>query len=649
MADILKIGMSGLSAYKNAISLTSHNINNANTEGYSRRTVSFTERASSLFGSGVDSTKPERVFDQLTIANMRTSQSAFNKNDAYLNSALQYESFVGNEAVSISRGLTDVFDSLQNVNSNPSSVENRNQYLTNLENIATRMQIINREVESQFESTNRQVGVIADSATSLAKELAQLNSDITNPLNAGNIGLADQRDQILQSLSGYVDLTIVPQNDGAINVFIGSGSPLVVGSTANQLTTSQNQDDIRKVNLNMVTSGGVIKLEDNVSGGLIGGIYEYQNDMLEPSLTQINRVAMAISDAYNKQHKLGVDIEGNLGGNILNDINSATAQSNRVVPFGANIGSADLSVQIDDVNQLNASNYQLQFSSATDYTVTRKSDNANVATGTLGGLPSTVTLDGFTLNFNSGTFSAGDQFTVSPTANGAKDFNVVITNPSKVAIGSPIIGSIGMQNSGSGYIASTSVTDTSTTLFSTPGQLSPPLRVEFLSSTQYQLVNATDSSVIEGPLTYDPTMNNDIFPTAGSYDPGIRVTLTGDIDANDVFNIDYSANGLGDNRNGILLGNVHAQGVLENGAYTMSEGFNSFLSDVSLKVHSSQISHESSNLILSNAIEQRDSVSGVNIEEEAINLMRYEQAFQANAQVIEVGNTLLDILLGLGR
>jgi flagellar hook-associated protein 1 FlgK len=179
--------------------------------------------------------------------------------------------------------------------------------------------------------------------------------------------------------------------------------------------------------------------------------------------------------------------------------------------------------------------------------------------------------------------------------------------------------------------------------------LAPPVRVEFLTDTTYQLVDVDASTVIEGPLTYDPAAGEDLFPTAGSYDPGYRVSLSGSMKAGDSFLIDYNANTIGDNRNALEMAGLYTKKIIDGNETTMNAAYISISSQVSLQTNTAKTQLDSALTLVDQAEKRFYSVSGVDSMNELTNLTNYQQSYQASAQIIQSARTIFETLLGMLR
>ncbi len=646
--DLFGVGMSGLMAYRNALNSTFNNIVNAANPGYNRQTVDFNSRPmqGAISGGGVDVKQMNRMYNDYLTIDLRNTITAYEEMNSYYGQASGLDTFLGNESSSVAKGLESYFSSLHNLISDPASLTAREVYLNQSSGLVSRFHGVNDELNRQYSDLNQQLQSTAEEVTNIAANIAEVNGRIMGAERIDPM-LLDKRDDMMKELAEYISVSTVARDDGAIDIFMGNGDALVLGGNSATISTTQDPLDPSRLEITMKTDYSDNIISDNISGGKLGGLLAFRDEVLDPAINEVNRLALSISASVNDQHKKGMDLNNNLGGNFFTDVNAASAVSTRVISSSENTGSGTFSVTIDDVGALEASDYRLKFTSANDYTLVRSSDNVAVSSGTIAGYPETIAVDGFTMQITAGSFSANDIFTVSPTRNAARTMNVEIDNASQIALASPVQASTSTNNTGNGVISLEEITDISNPSFATPGQLSPPIRVEFLSDTSYQLVNATTSAVIEGPISYTPGSNNNLFPTPGSFDPGYRVSITGAPAAGDTYTLNYNAGARGDSSNGLFLADLQNIKILDGGTTTFQENYNTFSSSVSSRTHFADLQRQSKEILMETAQSRRDEVSGVNLEEEAANLMYYQQAYQASAQLIAVADSLFNVLIDL--
>ncbi len=648
MAGLLDVGLSGLISYRNAINVTANNLANLFNPDHSRQIVEFGERRSGLFGDGVEIRNVIRVSDQLALSDLRNSIAVFSRNDIYDSEISRLVNFMGQDSINIAKGIEDSFDALQAVLNDPTSIPARDVYINEIKGLSNRFKNVYDELDRHYKNVNANLDNLAQEASIIAGHLADVNDAISKSTQTGNLVLLDERDKLLAELSELVTIDTLEKTDGTVDVFLGSGNTLVLGSNASTIKTQVNAENPAKKDLILTDSFLTINITNQIVGGKLTGLLDYRREVLDPTLNSINLIAMGFADTMNEQNHLGMDLNGQLGGDIFQDINNGSFITNRIQGNVNNVGNITGTVTINDVSQLQASDYRLSFTSPTNYSIVRLKDNTSVATGVIGGFPHSVMADGFTTNITAGVFAANESYILSPLKSASKNINVAISDPRGLAIAAPIKTTSTTTNTGNGLISAGVVTDTTNASFTTtPGQLTPPIRVEFLSPTSYQLVNATTSAIIEGPIVFTPGQNNAVFPTPGTFDPGYQIDISGAPATGDSFTINYNTNGFGDNRNGILLDKLNDVSILENNSISFQDSFIQTSGIVSSTARFVGITKDATQTLMEAAQAKKDSISGVNEEEEAANLLNFQRAFQAMAQVMTVTDSLIAEMLGL--
>lgn len=647
MKSLLEMGVKSLMANQYALSATGQNIANANSPFYSRRDVVFSESVCSLYGNGVNLADVRRMYDDSLNKNAQISCSKLSQSDTYLQNMKGLETLLSSDNYSITNYINESLSALNVINANPSSPQSRDLYLVQLNMITSRFNAISNNIDLQQKNINKTISSDVNAINDLTSRLAQINGKMPLAPASERDDLLDQRDELLHNLSNYIHFDTTTQENGILSVQLNNGIPLVLGNDSYALYTHPARANPSQIEIAISNNPEDIELTHLLQQGEIGGLFSYQQNGLEDAKHALGRLALVFAEKINHQNHLGVDLNGYLGGNVFNDINQAQATKSRIINNTNNQGTGDLAVIINNPEQLTTSDYQLTFDSPSHYQLIRNTDHQVVSMGDLNSFPTSIDADGFSLQISDGHFLAGDKFTVSPTNNAATDFKVAILNGDKLAFGLPIVTDASPQNSGSGMIHLTKIIDTTTSTFSLARQLNPPIRIEVISDTSYRLINANDNSIIEDNISYNPADTADIFPTPGGFDPGYHIQLAGDIKAGDNFTLNYNLNGTGDNRNGLLLAKLYQQGILENNSLTFNAAYQSMSIGISAKVNSGQITLDSDTIIKNQAESRRDQLSGVSLQEETINLARFQQAYEASAQIIDAGKKIFDIVIGI--
>lgn len=536
MANLINTAISGLKLSQLALSVTGQNIVNANTEGYSRQSITSATTAAQrttagYVGTGVQATDIFRNTQQFLVDQVGRDISSLSNFDTYLSNISQTDSLLANANSSLATSMENFFSALNEASNDPASLLGRQLLVTQTELLTQNFNTMESTLLSQNSAINTQFSTLAANITTIASDLAKLNESIGNTVSVTGAqlpnDLLDQRDQLLRDLAELVDVTTTVQGDQTVDVFIAEGQSLVVGTTSREVVAIPGTAEAERYEIAFVAGGSTRVITKQITGGEVGGLSRFRSDALDPALSALGRIALAITDGLNQQQKLGIDLEGELGSAIFTDINDPALIVDRVRSDTANRLPNDrvLKVTIDDVSALTTSDYQLKFEGlGTQYSITRESDGKLMAEGSLGNkLPLSISMDGFTVTLESGSFQSGDKFTILPTKSGVSEIKTLITRPEEFAFASPIRTEAGAGNSGGAYIVPGDVIDIDTPAFtSVPGELSPPIIIRFTSSTTYDVLDYSDPAnpiPLSPPLSnqwFSPGAVNTIFPS----DPG---------------------------------------------------------------------------------------------------------------------------------
>ncbi|MDO3385076.1 flagellar hook-associated protein FlgK [Gilvimarinus sp. SDUM040013] len=517
MSGILSNAISGLQASQNALRTAGHNISNANTDGYSRQQVEYGTRPeqrigqAGFIGSGVTTTSIERIVDQFVTGQLRLDTAAYNQLQTYDVNIGKIDRLFADVNTGLASGLQNFFASIQNAADDPSSTPARQLFLDEAESLSVRFNNLHDRLAGIETAINSELDTVTQQITTIAESVAQMNrkiSELSGGANGEPNDLLDKRDEALRQLSELVSVQVVPVTGGEVNVFIGSGQPLVVGSTVSSF------DVDRFGQIRLANSVQQANVTEQITGGKLGGLLSFRDDVLHPSMNELGRVAIVLADEFNRLQQQGLDLDGDYGQDIFGDINQPSLARGRI-EHGDNPPPSNrvLSLTFDDVSQLTTSDYSLKIpAGSNNYVVTRLEDDTVVTQGILpGSMPSEITFDGLVLTFEAGTFQGGDTFTIKPTANAARDIEALLTRPEDLALASPVRTGSDIGNSGTGEISAGEVLQVFDAvgdrlpIFSNPGELSPPLVIRFTSSTTYEVLDNSDPA---NPVPLDPPMQH---------------------------------------------------------------------------------------------------------------------------------------------
>jgi flagellar hook-associated protein 1 FlgK len=543
MSGILSTAISGLQASQNALRTAGHNISNANTAGYSRQEVNYVTRPeqrigdAGFIGNGVSTRSIERIVDEFVVAQLRLDTSTFHQLDKYNTSISKVDRLFADVSTGLTGGLQSFFAAFQNGADDPSSTPARQLIVTQAESLTLRLNNLYDRLSTLEASVNQEITSVTGQISSLAKSVAGLNQAIGEQAasGAGNMpnDLLDQRDEALRKLAELTSIQVVRRGTTDVDVFIGSGQPLVVGQTISKFSVRDGGQIFLE---NGIHSANVTK---QISGGQLGGLLTFREEILATSMNELGRIALVMSDEFNQLQRQGLDLDGDYGQPMFRDINDSSVMFERVL-HGKNSPPDDrvISLTIDDARQLTASDYRFEVMPNTNnFVVTRLGDNKVVSQGLLSGAyPTDISFDGVTLNLHSGSFQGGDSFVVQPTRKASSHISAEISRPEDLAFALPIRTMAKGSNAGNGLISAgtmLSTVDASGNLlpaFATAGQLSPPVVIRFTSATTYDVLDNTNPA---NPVHLDPPVREQTFVPGRdnlmfSNDPGeTRITGNG--------------------------------------------------------------------------------------------------------------------------
>ncbi|ALO46649.1 flagellar hook-associated protein FlgK [Pseudohongiella spirulinae] len=538
MSALLNTAITGIRLNQTAMSVTGHNIVNANTEGYTRQSViqstnPATATAAGYLGTGVNIDQINRHTEKYLVDQVIRDMGVLSEADAYLVNVSQVNNLLAADQTNLANTMNGFFDAVNQAVNDPGSMLGRELLMTQSQQMVAGFKAIESRLLEQNSAVNKQLQGAADNITSLGQQIAALNKSIgdAGSGNGSPNDLLDKLDVLVQELGRYVNVSTVARDNGAQDIFVGQGQALVVGTASQTVRAIPGATDASRFDLVFQSKSESKVVNRLMTGGEVGGLLRFRQDALLPAIGSVGLLATSIAAGVNEQNKLGMNLEGSLGGNIFRDVNDPRIAASRVKSSLNNLPPNDreLNVTIESLADLQVSDYELKFDGpGKKYTLVRLSDNKVVADGLLSdAMPQSVKVDGFSLNFEGGSYQVGDRFLLKPTSSGATDMSVQIKRAEEFAFASPIRVQTGSANQGGARVLSSRVMSVDTPLFSKDGQLTPPLMVRFTSPTTYDVLNYSDPA---NPVHTDPPMrnlsfvpgsDNSLFPT----EPG-GLTLT---------------------------------------------------------------------------------------------------------------------------
>jgi flagellar hook-associated protein 1 FlgK len=543
-ANILSIAQSALTAAQVGIGTTGHNIANAATPGYNRQVVVQGTALAQNFGfgflgQGAEVSTIKRVYNEYLGTQVQSAQTSKSGLDSHYAQIRQINNLLADPDAGLSPALQGFFSAVQGVATDPSSMPSRQAALSSAETLAGRFQSLSGQLTELERGVNTQIASSVTLVNAYADRIAGLNDAIGKAQRATGQppnDLLDQRDQLVLDLNREIKATIVKQDDGAYNVFIGNGQPLVVGTTTSRLVTLASPTDPQKAVIGYRADNGstMIVGDTSFTGGTLGGLMQFRSESLEPAKNALGRVAIGLAETFNAQHQVGFDRSGAAGGAFFN------AGAPVVAAHSGNNGTATITATVANAGALTTSDYSLRFDGA-NYTLTRLSDGNTTSFATF---PQTI--DGVQIGLAGPAPVGGDSFLIRPTAQGANGFSVAIADPAEIA--------------------------------------------------------AADA-------------------------PGA----------------------VGNNVNALALAALQTASTLGNGTATYLGAYGQMVNQIGNKTRELEVTSAAAGTLLEQTTATLQSESGVNLDEEATNLLRYQQAYQAAAKVMQIAKEMFDMLVSIGR
>lgn len=629
MSGMITNGLSALLATQRALQTTSNNIANANTEGYIRQRTVFTEqigtpRGGFVIGQGVTVSGIERIYDQFLVDQYQSTTSTEQRYDVYSSLSSRVNGLLGNPDTSTTSAIQRFFSQVETLGRDPTSMAMRQQLLMEGENLTDRFNQLDRQLAGLEDEVDLRLGEAVRTINQLTGQIADINDKIVSAGNNPPADLLDKRELLLRQLAGQIDITTTRPADGSVSVMIGSGQSLVLGNMHNDVAVVADGYDGSRLQFAVRSGNSLQEVSSRVSGGIVGGLLGFRDQVLDTARQDLGKLALGIATAFNDQHRLGMDLNGDLGGDFFG------AAGPVVSAAATNAGSALPVATISDAAEISGRDYELRYN-GTAWLLTERVSGSVVPTTGTGSSGDPLRAEGLSIVTGSGAV-AGDRFLVRPTAVTAAEFRVVLADPAGIAAAGPLQSGIDGANTSTATIGTPVADDI------TDPKLLTPATIIFNSPTTYSVYTGGGADIV-GPLPY--TSGGDIGFA------GWTVQVSGTPAAGDRFSVGPTGPASGDNRNALALGSIPGTGFFNGG----QQSIYNLGADI-VATSGSMASRASNELTVQRALLQQaqldvESLSGVNLEEEAANLLRYQEAYLAASKVIGMANDLFGQLLQL--
>ncbi|MGO3786986.1 MAG: flagellar hook-associated protein FlgK [Pseudoalteromonas prydzensis] len=665
--NLLNIANSGIRANSELLQTTSKNIANVNTEGYVRERTEFTTMIDNQVGRG----QTYRLLNEFAQKQLNRDTSNKSFFDQFVSEASRVDQIFSEKSNSLSTSINSMFNNVQEALNQPSSTVARSLVMSDAQNLIDQMDRLAGIVSEQKAVVNEQLEIFSEEANTLIESISSLNQEIAGVHGTKNEADAssayNERDKAIRDLSKLIDIETLDGPNGEKQVFMGTGEAVVMQNGSFNLFSISGDPDANFKELRLDVNGGKavpLDIDPTKLKGKIGGLLAFRDDILVPAQNQIGQMGIALADSFNQQNRLGMNANGELGGDIF-DIPTVSA-----FVYQANTGTANMSATVEagKGSELPASDFVITYTGNPNEVSIQPIDNKGEPLGSasLAVIPPSGIIDSaaitsgesFGLELNvTGAGNAGDQFQIKLNSGAAGNISLTTGRGEDIALASPIRTADGLDNTGTGTISPGDVSDVTTGSFTNPlGLANGPINiVKTANANEYQLTDGNGTTT----FTVTPPANNILAQAGPPYDGyGFDFNIEGVPATGDTFNLEFNEGGFDDNRNGQKLAdlqntdlvrqNVVASASADNHK-TLNQAYAGLVTDVGVVTSQAKTNGAAFDALAQQSEAWYESLSGVNLDEEAANLLRFQQSYAASAQVLTAARAIFDTLLSAAR
>lgn len=548
LSGILDIAKTALLTSQKAIQTTSHNIANANTPGYTRQKVIISSGEPVLsggyhVGTGVTVDGIERAYDRFLGLQILDSTGSKGRYEGLEEALSRLEGIFNDlEGAGLGDTLNDLFDALNDVANDPSSYSARTALLGKARVLVGRIKTLNSRLEEETRNIDKEIKGEIEEINSLAERIAALNEKIQR-LEAGGgkaNDLRDKRDLLVKELAGKIDLTYLEDENGFVTILVAGGHSLVAGGSYSSMGVVRNSDNHNYYDITI----GNRDITEWIRSGRLKGLMEARDTYYQDVKDKLDLFAATLIQRFNYIHTQGYGLDGSTGNNLFSDL-SVTTTALTTNTGGASVTSA--SVTTYDPSILTLDDYEIRFTSPSEFNIVNITDGTVVSTGNAYVSGANIDFDGLRVVISdvSGSPAAGDVFRISAKEDAAEDISLSLQDPNKFAA-------------------------------------------------------AKDPSTLPG-----------------------------------------------DNENVLDMIGLKDTMVLSDGSATFNSFYAGLVSDIGTAYKEASTNQEVQTALTEELETYRESISGVSLDEEATNLVKYQHAYQAAAKVLRVADEMFETLVSL--
>ncbi len=659
MANLLQIGSSGVFGHQQMLNTTGNNISNVNTEGYSRQRTLHNSQTDNM---GLARSVTGREVNKFAQTELLIDSSAFSNKEKLLAEITRTDQVLSDESNNMSSGVSQLFESFHTANDDPTSISNRQLVIADAQTLAASFRNVGEQLNNQAKTVNSELAEKPALLNSLIKEVQGFNKQVMiaeNTSRGASGALLDQRDVAIEALAKELDISTIVNDNKSISINLLNGQPLVMQDSVSQFSAVGGDPDPSNMELVLNIDKNTMPLQNVELGGRIGALIEFRDKTVNSSLREIGQLSLGIADAVNTQNKMGLDLNGEMGKEIY------TIPSTQAKHYSGNSNPAHVITSqliAGEGSSLTTSQYQVSMTSSMTFDVYEikngeRSANPLTINGSYPG-PVEVTDHGFEIDFSAATggFQSGDKFLMSPTLFNLNDYDVTRSQPEDIALASILQTKTGPTNTTMSRIAVTEISDSALSFANNDLNITAPQQISVNNSGDFDIYDGNGSymATSSGALNGQDLFANAIPPL----NPGVgyEIKMDGKPNPGEVFTLAYNREAIADNSNGLKLAGLENDAKLRknhknNGEnqMTFAEGISTLISTVGNKTRAARVDSAANEAKLVQSRNWIESVSGVNLDEEAANMVRYEQAYNASAQVVSISQKIFDTILNAAR
>lgn len=653
MSSDLQIGLSGILTAQRAMLVASHNISNANTKGYTKQSSVLAARNPTIttagtVGQGVELVKIIRHKDDYLNSRLRDISSSIGSASIKSQYLKELET-VFNETSdsSLNNALSSFFKGINDLSQYPEDISLRSTFLENANTLTDTFRRIVNELDQMKTFIKQSIENKLSDVNTITSNIANINKQIASLKTKGieSNDLLDKREALLHDLSKLTHITVNTQNNGMVDVMTPGGS-LVSGTNVKSLTFD-------------IDSSGTLSITDSekmskftFKTGEIKALQDFYNTTIANYDKKLDNLASGIIKDVNRIHGEGVGLSGGFTSiKSINSVSSATAALNSA---GLTItpSTGDIYITVINTSTGAVTKNKISVNVATNSLTDVKNAINGTVSGTAGNITASIAdnklqigaATGYKFNFsyaldpNPGTMGTSTA-SVSGVYSGQSNDTYTFT-----ALGSGTIGTtsglqVEVKNSGGTVVATLDVGST------------------YTAGNTLNVANGVSLSLSSGSITTGNTFSLNVISDSDTTNLlaslGINTFFSGtdasniavstDV-SNDASLIAASTGEVGNNTNALRLAALQDNTSAINNT-TFADYLHQIASSLGEEASNAYKSEESYDVIETSLQNRRDEISGVSVDEELVNLVRYQQAYQASSKYISIVNGLIDRLL----